>query len=614
MPSRDPIDLSLLDHAQFPLVRRGFEPAAVRALLRRVAAEIADLRRQGDELNERLLEAEKEISDQGPDGGRLDAHRVASALGSEAMQVLEAAHVAATERTERAEREAAAIEEAATSAANTIRTEAVSAADAIRAEGSALRDEVIAEAQETAAGLVESGRVRGREMVSEAQVLRERILLDLGRKRQSGRTQVEQLRAGRDRLLESLAVVQKSVEAAVADLLASVPEARRAAERAGLRTGESPEPTLAELEAEVEEARLIGHLLIEDDGAPEPDAERELPGDADILSIGTGAQASEPQSPELASSEADPDAAPYPNDAVDPEPRDLGVEPSVTDSDRSGVSRDPIDAKSESVDSKPEPSEASPPDSVPVGAITEPATSKSEPSGPDQATGSDPGDIIFAKLRNAAADSPPDQGTPLVLDSEPPTATRTAIDRASRALKRVLVDEQSTLLDGIRRNGATAVTNLIESTNRSHSYNAALTSVLSELMSSVNAPRSVDLSVATGHFKELALAPVDRRLRDLIESGAETDELASAVRSIYRESRTKRVGEAVSAAVVAAQGLAVIAIVNGPVVWRTDRSGGCGDDCTNNSSTAPVKAGAAFPSGHIHPPAEPSCNCWLEPA
>ena len=48
-----------------------------------------------------------------------------------------------------------------------------------------------------------------------------------------GWQQVEQLRAGRDRLLEALSVAQASLDTAMKDLIDSVPEARSAAERAG---------------------------------------------------------------------------------------------------------------------------------------------------------------------------------------------------------------------------------------------------------------------------------------------------------------------------------------------------------------------------------------------
>lgn len=100
-------------------------------------------------------------------------------------------------------------------------------------------------------------------MVNEAQVVRERMLGDLARKRQTGRAQVEQLRAGRDRLLESLSIAQASLDTAMKDLVESVPEARSAAERAGIRVANEATPTAEVMEAEIESARLVGHPLVE---------------------------------------------------------------------------------------------------------------------------------------------------------------------------------------------------------------------------------------------------------------------------------------------------------------------------------------------------------------
>ena len=103
-------------------------------------------------------------------------------------------------------------------------------------------------------------------MVNEAQAVRERMLSDLARKRQTGRAQVEQLRAGRDRLLESLTIAQQSLDAAVKDLVDSVlrhaPAERRLADR------NEPTPTVETMEAEIEAARLVGHPLVDGIAAP----------------------------------------------------------------------------------------------------------------------------------------------------------------------------------------------------------------------------------------------------------------------------------------------------------------------------------------------------------
>ena len=172
------LDPSELDQASFELVRRGFDPLPVQRTLQRAAAVIRELRRERDVLAARVAEVEAVLSEP------LEAHRVAEALGAEATQVLEAAHAAAAERAERAEREAEAI-----------RAEALTAADTTRAEAIAAREETLAAAERDAEEVAEDGRQRGRDMVNEAQAVRERMLSDLARKRQTGRAQVEQLRA-----------------------------------------------------------------------------------------------------------------------------------------------------------------------------------------------------------------------------------------------------------------------------------------------------------------------------------------------------------------------------------------------------------------------------------
>ena len=296
----DDLDPARLEAASFDLVRRGFDPAAVRAELQRAAREIRRLRLDRDELAGRLAEFD-EVSTE-----HLEAHRVAEALGVEATQVIEAAHHAAKERAERAEREADAVRE-----------EAIAAAQQMRDEALAERDEMLVAARREAEEIVEEGRVRGRDMVAEAQTVRERMLRDLARKRQTGRAQVEQLRAGRDRLLESLSVAQSSLDTAVDDLVNAVPEARAAAERAGLRVTSEPTPTPEELEGEIEAARLVGHPLVDDIADPGPVDDAFTTGEMDALSHLDVLQ-EEPADLVVPRRDADPEAEPDPEDHGEP--------------------------------------------------------------------------------------------------------------------------------------------------------------------------------------------------------------------------------------------------------------------------------------------------------
>ena len=70
-------------------------------------------------------------------------------------------------------------------------------------------------------------------MVEEAQELRARVLADLARRRKVLHAQIEQLRAGRERLTETVDDVRRSVDAIAEDLFAAEDNARVAAEAAG---------------------------------------------------------------------------------------------------------------------------------------------------------------------------------------------------------------------------------------------------------------------------------------------------------------------------------------------------------------------------------------------
>ena len=90
----------------------------------------------------------------------------------------------------------------------------------------------------------------GREMVAEAQKVRERMLSDLARRRKAFRQQIERLQAGRDRLMSAYDVVRETLDVATEELQVALPEARLAAEAAVLRAAEEDEPSLEDLERE----------------------------------------------------------------------------------------------------------------------------------------------------------------------------------------------------------------------------------------------------------------------------------------------------------------------------------------------------------------------------
>jgi hypothetical protein len=560
----DDLDPSRLESASFELVRRGFDTTAVRSELQRAAQEIRRLRLERDELTGRLAEFDGVSTD------HLEAHRVAEALGAEATQVIEAAHVAARERAERAEREADAVRE-----------EAIAAAEQIRTESQAAREAALEEATREAEALIEEGRVRGRDMVAEAQTVRERMLRDLARKRQTGRAQVEQLRAGRDRLLESLSIAQESLDTSVDDLVNSVPEARAAAERAGLRITSEPTPTTEELEGEIEAARLVGHPLVDDIVDPGPIDDAFITGEMEALDV---LQEAPPEALAATPAEAEPELE---EDTADSPEQDEVALYDVEDED--------------------------------------------EDDGADEDEGAEgEADDVFAKLRSAQESAedvesepesepepepePGSEGDAPALDVARAGSRKRAADAAAKAMKKVLVEEQGSLLDGVRRSGAEALSVVVgDAAAHRVPYEKAAAAALKELASELGGSKRLGLADAYAQIDAIALEPVRQRLSEVAERVEDADELSDTVRAVYRESRSRRLDEAAAAAAVAVDGLVAIATNKGSIVWHVESGGPCGPDCADNALAGEITAGSEFPTGDRHPPAHSACTCWLDP-
>jgi hypothetical protein len=516
------LDPSELDQASFELVRRGFDPLPVQRTLQHAAAVIRELRRERDVLAARVVDVEVALAEP------LEAHRVAEALGAEATQVLEAAHAAAAERAERAEREAEAI-----------RAEALAAADTTRAEAIAEREETLASAERDAEEVAEEGRQRGRDMVNEAQAVRERMLSDLARKRQTGRAQVEQLRAGRDRLLESLTIAQQSLDAAMKDLVDAVPEARASAERAGLRIANELTPTVETMEAEIEAARLVGHPLV--DGVAAPGSAGDLDDEPDPVFV-----------------TAEMEALTHIDEALEPSKE---AEPAAgEDADVDERVDDEHDASSGTDDSSP------------VEA-TESESSEPEADAPEAGepeTTVDAVDDLFARLRgdrngepepefeeepqpDAESESEPEQEA--VVSADPNQALRARAESvATRALKRILVEEQSSLLDGIRRSGSDAIAVVVADADaHAAPYELAIDAAFDDIIEALGGDASTRQE-GYEQVRSVALDPVRSRLLEVAERTDDADELSDTVRGLYRESRSRRLPMAAAAAVSAVIG------------------------------------------------------------
>ncbi len=207
---------------------RGYAEAEVRSFLKRVSEELVGVREREHELLSAIDELEARLAAPRP----LDEKELLDALGEETARLLRNAREAAEDIRHKSEERAARLAEESQSEAQRLRHEAaeILAVRSREAEEAAaeiqrraeervagLRDEAerIAEearlrAQSEADGIVEGARRQGRDMVEEAKALRERVLKDLGRRRTLLQAQLEELRNGRDHLLDAYRTVKRT--------------------------------------------------------------------------------------------------------------------------------------------------------------------------------------------------------------------------------------------------------------------------------------------------------------------------------------------------------------------------------------------------------------------
>ncbi len=533
-----------VEENDFATVRRGYEPESVRTRLRGAAEEIRRLNTLVGSLSNRIEELE------GTPPGTLESRRVAEALGDEAARVLHSASDAAQVRIERAEAE---------------------------------HTRIVGEAEVAAVAIAEQGREQGRSIVAEARNVRERILADLAGKRHEHRVEVEQLRVMRDRLLEALGIFRQGLDGWIEELVQ--------AEQAGLRVAAQPASTVPEIEAEIATARLAGVPLDAgpDEAAPDTD-EASGTGEAsgtdeaafdtgEAPDTGTASDATLEQSePRGEAGKADAEVRLY--DVEAEADAEYDARPDLLEDQAIGASDDAASAGSDATELDAEAPPASDAEAIfarlrsitaqPVGGASEPppaepATTDDGATPPDM-TGTvtapdeaveefadEPDEAVeeFADEPDELADEfahiPEAAAEPADPDDLVSAARAVAVGGIARRLKRLVVDEQGDLLDAIRRNGARSLRSAI--TGDTKSYTRAARVPMQDFASDIDVSiDDIDLAAAGGAIVSILVEPVRARLGDLLDQTDDPDELSSAVRSIYRESRSGRADSAAEAA------------------------------------------------------------------
>jgi DivIVA domain-containing protein len=575
----------------FASVRRGFDPAEVRDYLESMAAGLQAQAQREKELIDALADAEERAANP-----VIDDAMLTNAVGKETARVLQSAHDASAEMVANTEAEttrkladARAESERLLTEATLVNGQAQARADALLAERTAEAEAAASALQQRtehqvaaaldkvradAEGLTERARAEGRVMVEEAQQLRARVLADLSRRRKVLHAQIEQLRAGRERLAETITDVRRSVDTIAEDLFNAENEARLAAEVAGREAVNRPddEGTLEELAAS---------LLAEE------------------------------------SADADADAEPLADPAV--------------------PVRKPVDAGNSVVGEPDDESPATPPATAPVEkvdalfaklragqvgeAAAEPDADGSTCDGPADAGAVD--EVADSDARDEP-DGPPEGRHPLAVQRDALIAP--IVTGLARRLKRSLQDNQNDLLDKLRGKGIDWSVDLLP--NEIEHIDSFATSSLPyleeaaeggiSLVGDSKKRPSTDALLAVAHeLAEAIVVPLRRRLADRegIE-GAEESVVTEHVGSAFREWKGERIERLAGDHVVAALSLGTMVVVgDGVIEWVAVAASGespC-PDCEDNGLNGAQAPGAEFPTGHAYPPAHPGCRCLLAP-
>ena len=626
----DPSSPAAVGSAAFPTSRRGFDQAEVRDFLKMVAAEMARLQER-----ERFLESEmRAMQTRGLSApGRLDEETVTTLLGEEAARVLTAARDASTQIRDRAEESATRLVKDAAEDAVRIRESAV-------LEAARIRDDSGADAESE----IEMAKQQGRDMVNEAREYREKVLSELSRRRDAARSQIEQLLHGRDRLMNAFERARIASE----DVIGGLTDAHDEPEFiVDLSPTTGPVPIInsehpsvkvfdrEEVVIEDEPAEVITNVVIFDH---ETEAEVEVIAEEVSVEVVHETQIVDVLHPVHTPAEI----APSVEDVVSVEPTETTQTNVVS---LFGRGRRSVDMPEIEIEAEVE---------MPVEEAVVARAPKKDVVAVDD---------IFAKLRagNTAAVAAKAAIASDIVKDEKPAARATApkaekkvkakpavpvVDPArfeerneelspvvvamARKLKRVLADEQNTVLGHVRAKKTSLDIDAVLGTEAEHSARYA-TAVAEDSMAAASAgaksvkaaggsSRRVTQKAIAAHAVSAITAGLVAGFREdariaIGEAEGDRDVLLGLIRDVYRTWKTERIDSHVDDIACSSYSHgAYLALEPGSrITWMAEPDTNCCSECEDNSLGGSVVRGDDFPTGHSHPPAHAGCRCLVCP-
>jgi len=622
----DPASPAAVGSAAFPTNRRGFDQAEVRDFLKMVAAEMARLQER-----ERFLEGElRAMQTRGMSApGRLDEETVTTLLGEEAARVLTAARDASTQIRDRAEESATRLVKDAAEDAARIRESAA-------LEAARIRDDSALDAEAE----IDMAKQQGRDMVNEAREYREKVLSELGRRRDAARSQIEQMLHGRDRLLNAFERARIASEDVIGNLTDAHDEPEFIVDLSPT-TGpipivnpEHPSVKMFDREAEEEVVETAPTEIVNTTVIFDHESEIEVMVTEEIVEVDV-----EIVSETIVETPTSEHPVHMPADiVVVPDVETTEVNEVVETTQTNVVS---LFGRGRRTDL---------PEVEEVIAVEEPApVRKPAPIADD----------IFAKLRagsttevaeKAAAIAPATapvvekkavakkvKEKPAVIAADPARfelrneALASQVVTAARKLKRVLADEQNSVLEHLRIKKSSLDIDAILGTIDEHALRYA-TAISEESMAAASAgaksvkdsggsSRRVTQKAISTHTTETIASGLVAGFREetriaIGEAEGDREVLASLMRDVYRKWKTDSIDTHVDDIACSSYSKgAYLALEPGTAIsWMVDPVANCCSECEDNSLAGMVTRGDDFPTGDIHPPAHAGCRCLVCPA
>jgi DivIVA domain-containing protein len=618
----DPSSPAAVGAAQFTVGRRGYEQEEVRDFLRMVSAELARLQER-----ERFLESElRAMQTRGMSApGVLDEETVTALLGEETARVLTVAREAAQQMRLRAAESAERLVREASADASRMRQDAE--LEAARRQNDAAAD---VEAE------IELAKQQGRDMVNEAREYREKVLSELARRRELARQQIEQLIHNRDRLVSAFDRARNAADDVVGDLAEFddlSQEIARAA--ASVAPSDPTEPVIFDHTKDPEAIPQRSMTIVVDE--VEEDVEEVIVVEESVVAEATVVEEVVEEvvvnvDPAPVSPKRETPAGMSDHPSTDPPAAEhfATVVQLFGNSRKSKVDQPEVEAETPAA-KKPQKKSADDlfaklrqsTTSEVANNVKKPALAAVKPSAKDDAKVSRPvkpkAKVVVPKVDKKMFEQRDDVLAPLKV-------------QMVRKVKRVLADEENAMLTYLQgKKSVVALETLLPAadTHAQQHIEALTEDVMTAAMAgakSLSPSLKADLrkrvtntavmQVLSKNIDETIVRPLRERIqRGVEQSNGGRDEMASLLRSVFREWKMQRVEQFVAdIAVLAYSRGAYLTLDQGTkMCWMVDPNGPSCADAEDNSLAGATALGDNYPTGHQHPTAHAGCRCLLAP-